>query len=230
MKTTTDKQKILKGLKFLTPDLCTEYGGKRTSYIPAMAGWMKHPEPGTPDGESCGPGGWHIMLKCSAVYAPKNWWPWHSYLRGVLGQSNEKARGVEIHLRPIAPALWWRYLRRFGAGAYLRGADLRGAYLRGAYLRGADLRGADLTGANLTEADLTEAYLRGVDLYGADLRGADLRGADLRGADLTGANLTGADLTEADLYVSRLDGAIVNKFTIWPDGFNPPDSVIKISD
>jgi uncharacterized protein YjbI with pentapeptide repeats len=45
---------------------------------------------------------------------------------------------------------------------------------------------------------------------------AHLPGADLRGADLVGANLREADLTAADLT-----GAIADKNTTWPDGFDP---------
>jgi hypothetical protein len=139
----------VKGLKFLDPALCTEHEGVRTSYVSAITGWMDHPNPVEPDGSDCGPGGWHIMLRCSAVYASKNWWPWHAEIAGVLGQSDEKARGASVHIKAIAPKLWWRYLRRFGAKANLGGADLRGADLGGANLRGANLRGADLQEADL---------------------------------------------------------------------------------
>ena len=157
----------IKGLKFLDPTLCTEYRGVRTSYLPALTGWLEHPSPVAPDGRDCGPGGWHIMLKCSAVHAPAAWWPWHATGRGVLGRSDEKARVAAIRLRQIAPRTWWRYLRRFG-----RWANLTGAYLAGAYLTGANLRGANLAGADLSGANLRGAYLRGANLAGADLSGA----------------------------------------------------------
>ena len=208
----------IKGLKFLDPTLCTEYQGVRTSYAPALSGWMEHPAPVAPDGRDCGPGGWHIMLKCSARYAPTQWWPWHAYSRGVLGRSDEKARIAAIHLRPIAPRTWWRYLRRFGrradlTWANLYGADLTRAYLTGANLYGANLYGADLSGANLSGADLTGAYLTWANLSGADLSGAYLTGADLSGADLTWANLR---------------GAIACRHTTWPDGFDAAARGVKI--
>ena len=41
--------------------------------------------------------------------------------------------------------------------------------------------------------------------------GADLEGANLRGANLRGANLRGAD---------------ANDYTVWPDGFTVPESVV----
>ena len=100
------------------------------------------------------------------------------------------------------------------------GTDMRGAYLEGAYLQGADLRsaylqGADLRSAYLRGADLRGANLRGANLWGADLQGANLRGADLRGAYLRGAYLRGADLRGADLW-----DAVVNKWTVLPDGWH----------
>jgi len=75
-----------------------------------------------------------------------------------------------------------------------------------ALIRGGWCRGANLRGANLRDAYLGGAYLYGADLYGADLYGADLYGADLYGADLRGAYLR---------------DAFANKFTRWPDGFDP---------
>ncbi len=107
---------------------------------------------------------------------------------------------------PVAPirAGWM-------AGANLRGSNLRDADLRDAYLAGANLRDAYLAGANLRDANLRDADLRDAYLAGANLGGAYLRGADLRGAHLRGANLGGA----------YLRGASANRFTVWPDGFDP---------
>jgi len=210
--------------KFLDPTGATYWNNQETVYALPHPGekwgpWMTHPHPGEPDGQACGPGGYHAMKRCDATYAPVNWWPWWVQVRRILGQDDEKVRAVEIRLRRISPRIWHRWLR-LGLGgtdanlrwAYLRwadlrgadlsGADLSGAYLRGAdlrgaYLRGADLSGADLSGADLREADLRRAYLRWAYLTGADLRGADLRGADLREADLREADLREADLREA---------------------------------
>lgn len=56
-----------------------------------------------------------------------------------------------------------------------------------------------------------KAYLTGVDLRCADLEGAILRYAILVNADLWNANLEGADLF----------GAIFDKETKFPEGFNP---------
>ena len=57
--------------------------------------------------------------------------------------------------------------------------------------------------------------------YGANLSGANLRGASLRGASLYGANMRGASLRGADLYGADLSGAIADRYTAWPDGFDP---------
>ena len=62
------------------------------------------------------------------------------------------------------------------------------------------------------------AYSR--DLSGANLRGADLRGADLDGADLSAADLSRADLDKANLDEANLRGAIADRRTIFPKGFD----------
>ncbi len=56
----------------------------------------------------------------------------------------------------------------------------------------------------------------GADLTRANLSGADLRRANLSGADLRRADLSGANLEEADL-----DRATADKYTLWPEGFDP---------
>ena len=131
-------------------------------------------------------------------------------------------------------------------GANLSGADLRGADLRGADLSHADLQGANLSGTKLRQTNLQGANLSGTDLRGADLRGADLshadlqganlsgtkprqtnlQGADLRGAnlsyaDLQGANLSGTKLRQTNLGAASLQGALYDKFTQFPEGFDP---------
>ena len=133
-------------------------------------------------------------------------------------------------------------------GALLLGARLTGADLIGVDLLGARLTGADLTGANLNGANLTGANLVGVDLTGADLTGADLTGADLTGADLSEMNsakveslsnyirssrlnqtpgtiriIQAAKSNQAlktDLSTAKLDGAIADKNTKFPEGFD----------
>jgi uncharacterized protein YjbI with pentapeptide repeats len=228
------KKQVIRGFKFLDPLGATYYDGQPFYYTLPKANqkwgnWQKHPNSAKkPDGEDCGPNAFHVMRNLSAQYAPTNWWPWFAEGRGIVGESEEKFRCIEIRLRRIPRKAFWKiaklgHLRGAvlrGADltradlrdAYLRGADLRDAYLRGAdlrdaYLGGADLTGAYLTGAYLRGADLRDAYLRGADLTGAYLRGADLRDADLGDAVLRGADLTRADLTGADLTGAYLRGA-----------------------
>lgn len=76
----------------------------------------------------------------------------------------------------------------------------------GSPIQHAYLAGADLSYANLSSADITNG-----DLSGSTLNKTNLRGANLRGADLSNANLEGADLA----------GAKYDKFTKWPNGFDP---------
>lgn len=87
----------------------------------------------------------------------------------------------------------------------------------GGPLAGANLRGQAFPHANLSGQNLSQANLRGADITGANLRGADLTGSDLRGADLTGADLSGAELTDA----------VYDRFTRWPQGFNPAEHGAK---
>jgi hypothetical protein len=70
---------------------------------------------------------------------------------------------------------------------------------------------ADLRGHDLREVDLFHVCFVEAPLAGADLTGADLREAMVTGTDLSGANLTNAQVT----------GAIYNRRTRWPQGFDP---------
>jgi len=201
-------------LKFLDPTGCTYRNGQPFVYNLPRRGERyavtEHPEPAPPDGCACGPGRLHLMKVVSAEYALTNWWPWHAPRRWqgqLIGEDIRKAAFASVALARIEPRVWWRYLRRFGTGAYLRGAVLTGANLYNARLTGADLRGADLRGADLRGADLSRADLRGADLSRAVLRGADLRDAVLSGAVLTGADLSRAVLREADLRDADLRNA-----------------------
>ncbi|WP_433077106.1 pentapeptide repeat-containing protein [Dactylosporangium sp. CA-052675] len=99
--------------------------------------------------------------------------------------------------------------------------DLRYARMNGAVLPGANLGNCGLTRARLRKADLRDCLLGDADLRQAELDGADLRGADLGGADLRGTDLRGTDLRGADLATVRLDGAVADADTRWPDGFDP---------
>lgn len=130
--------------KFLDASGATYFEGKETVYsLPRpdekWGPWMEHPTPSEPDGQACGPGGYHLMLGPNAVYAPNNWWPWWAEGRGVIGSDRKKARFQAVRLRRIAPKVWHRVLRL-------------------GWCRGADLSRADLQGANLREANI-EAVL-----------------------------------------------------------------------
>ena len=65
---------------------------------------------------------------------------------------------------------------------------------------------------------LRHGWGKNADLSSANLRYANLRSADLRSADLSYANLRSADLSYAES----------NKYTIWPDGFTVPETVVQI--
>jgi len=103
----------------------------------------------------------------------------------------------------------------------LKGISLRRANLAGCNLKGAVLDGADFTGANLKTASFREASMEAVILSGANLEGAFLRGAKLHQAVISGAILKNAILTSADLESTDFSGAIFNRATQFPEGFNP---------
>ena len=99
-------------------------------------------------------------------------------------------------------------------------ASLRGAVLMEASLVDARLSGADFTGADLSLARLREAALQATRLSGASLIYSDLRDTDLQEADLRRSRLGGATLCGADLAGVRLDGALFDDSTRWPQGFD----------
>ena len=84
---------------------------------------------------------------------------------------------------------------------------------------------ASLWGAELSEIDLQGVDLQGADLESANLSGTDLSGANLSQAQLNKANLRrGTDLTQAILDGVGLEHAIYDTETIWPNGFELPES------
>jgi hypothetical protein len=130
-------------------------------------------------------------------------------------------------------------------GAHLDKADLSEAHLKGALLREANLETVDLRGARLEDAvlvggclgwaDLSRAHLPGAILAlaqldraclaNADMRRVNLVGAHLEFADLGGAHLEGAILRRTVLRTAlldgvRLEGAVTDHHTRWPDGFD----------
>lgn len=105
----------------------------------------------------------------------------------------------------------------------LRGADLSSANLLGADLTGAYLMVASLDHANLKNTILKNAKLNGATLISADLSGADLTGSDVWNADFRGANLSDAKINCLRINDAMFEGAVYNKETIWPEGFNYND-------
>ncbi|MEM9568486.1 MAG: pentapeptide repeat-containing protein [Cyanobacteria bacterium P01_E01_bin.34] len=134
--------------------------------------------------------------------------------------------------------------------ASLEGANLQGANLQLADLRKVNLRGANLAGADLTQANLYGSDLRGANLEGADLRGANLDRAQLFAsspgsnsalqsaisledasaiANSQGTVVAAGDILSLMLSANRdskalavqLEGALFDRSTQFPDGFDP---------
>jgi len=103
----------------------------------------------------------------------------------------------------------------------LKGASLKRANLEECNFKGAMLDNVDFTGANLKNASFRQASLEGARLSGANLEGAFLRGAKLHQAIISGAILKNAILIAADLEETDFSGAIFNRSTQFPKGFDP---------
>ena len=107
-------------------------------------------------------------------------------------------------------------------------AILDRANLSQAELDGSSLRNARLAEVTLVGASLREASLIGANLRGAYLDGADLRGASLLRAELQGARLVNADLRNAELQEAELSGAVYDRRTRFPGGFDPAGSGMRL--
>lgn len=105
--------------------------------------------------------------------------------------------------------------------ANLERANLVGAKLHSSTMLGAQLKGANLEGASVTNANLSGATLQNANLEGATLTGTNLSGASLNRANLTGANLSGASLEGANLTGATLFNASYDRYTRWPENFDP---------
>lgn len=68
------------------------------------------------------------------------------------------------------------------------------------------MKGLDFQHNNFFRQDLSHWFLVGANLYCTSLYKANLRGANLGGAKLAWTNLR---------------GALYNKYTVFPDGFDP---------
>lgn len=89
--------------------------------------------------------------------------------------------------------------------ASLEGTSLANANFSQSSLKNTNLKRANLKETNFSDADLSQANLDESKLIKANLKGATLKGAKLRG-DLTGI---------------KLENAIYDKDTKWPEGFDP---------
>jgi len=164
------------GFKFLNPNNMagleyepTVYATPRPLPDGTFQKWgdlITHPNPTEPDGQDCGDGRFHAMLKPNAKYAPTNWgipYYFRAPKSSVVGKSGEKVATTTYQLRIILPEVWHKLIRLgLCRGANLRGADLSDADLRGADLSGANLRGADLSDADLRRADLSDAKFNSI--------------------------------------------------------------------
>ena len=86
-----------------------------------------------------------------------------------------------------------------------------------------DLHNAHVDNIDFRSANLSNAYLRNTNLSNANLYNVDLYNANLYNANLYNANLNDAYLSNANLC-----NAIYNKYTIFPDNFEIPKTMILV--
>ena len=110
-------------------------------------------------------------------------------------------------------------LRKYIGWAFARGIIPLWS-MQGANLGRANLVRANLYSANLESANLVRANLESANLENANLENANLYSANLESANLGGANLGRANLVRANLEDAYLGGAIYDKYTIFPVGFD----------
>jgi len=125
----------------------------------------------------------------------------------------------------------------------LRGVDLRRVPLANANLEGVNLRGVNLAGATLFRVNLARAFLLDANLAGAQIMACNLAGANLGYANLEkalisgtilsaaildGANLSGA-LLDGAVKGARLEKAVSDGDTMWPDGFDWVMAGVKLN-
>ena len=101
---------------------------------------------------------------------------------------------------------WPSGFNPLSAGMIGPGVDFSNQNLSGKVFNNLDLMGANFTNSNL----------RGTHLYGTQLTDANLTNADLRNAGLGGANLTRAQIAGV-----QWEGALFDRHTRWPLGFDP---------
>lgn len=121
------------------------------------------------------------------------------------------------------------------SGVNLEGTDMHGAKLRGtdfekSSLRHIDLRFADMSWSRLKGVDLGESTLAWAKLVGARMLDTNLSScglievdftmAVLEGVDLRSALLNGANLSRTGHFNAVAEGALYDKYTKWPSGFD----------
>jgi uncharacterized protein YjbI with pentapeptide repeats len=95
-------------------------------------------------------------------------------------------------------------------------------------LDGVDIAKAYLAKVQLPGASLVEANLQGAVLDEANLQGAVLDGANLQGAKLGGANLQGALYSDEKTSKNLCLDITYPCPTLFPDGFDPKASGMKL--
>jgi uncharacterized protein YjbI with pentapeptide repeats len=108
----------------------------------------------------------------------------------------------------------------------LRVGSLEDASAVGVSAQSANFIALKMARADFSDADLRNARFHFSSLHGALFRNANLEGASFCEVDLTGSHLEGANLRKASFVSTQLDeanlaGAVFDRWTAWPPGFDP---------
>jgi uncharacterized protein YjbI with pentapeptide repeats len=96
-----------------------------------------------------------------------------------------------------------------------------GLNFSGKVIKNRDFSTCFLVRANFRKTDLVQVIFNHADLRFADFRGSFIGYADFSDADLRGAALDGVYLKYAIIRDANLIGAWYDKFTDFPEGFDP---------
>jgi uncharacterized protein YjbI with pentapeptide repeats len=123
----------------------------------------------------------------------------------------------------------------------LRNADFRDAFIEGICIDGVDLRGADFSGSEIYWGNFFMSNCEGCLFRKARLQGACLDSVNFRAADFSGAcishdnllspsTLLGADFSGAFLDDAKMSGCEYNSDTIFPEGFDPQQKGLVLTE
>jgi len=104
-------------------------------------------------------------------------------------------------------------------------ADLQFSSFKRSNFKGANMSSSKGTCTDFDDCDFTSANLSSADFSSAKLPGANFNKADLKGINLSSSRITGTNFTGAKLKDCNLTNAEFDENTLFPKGFEIPDTL-----